>query len=327
MDAKEPAEKATPQNDPDYDLVRDSFRRMMVQGNQAQVATIRNEVQSLTRHYEQACRQAIGYGQQLSDHYGRIKNLQDATGEEYDENLRMICELPQVIGIRVEAPEGQRGLMLVVYLDNSYCIDNRTERKHMIGRQKVMINLEQRNISIYNLDFTIVGHGNERMQAPHIFPAGNMCMGTAGADFRKLLSFRDCFQIILLTLQFLESVNLDDAAGKYINHWPIIRNDGTITVFASVTCKPNFTRHEDDPAPIDPLAEGWNIKRGRLETARNYNLRPEDRLIAPLPEEMPEEDGRRTRRRQTADRDGGIPPVPPVPELEETFDEDDTYEE
>lgn len=299
-----------------FDHNRDDFRKMMIQGNQAQVATIRNEVQQLARDYENRLRQTIELGQQLADHYARIKMLQDATGEEYDDQLRMICELPQVIGVRVAKPQGQRGDSLVVFTDKTFCEDPRTGIRHLIGRHKIVINLEQRNISVFNLDFTIIGHGGERMQAPHVFAAGNLCMGTAASDFRKLLSFRDCFQLVLLTLQFLESVNVEDAAGKFIDCWPWIHQNEKIRCYGLVTCKHSFRREEGDPEALDPQAEGWQSDERRRDQFRNRTARDDERFF-PAPQ-----------RDEEAPPMDPPPPLPPEEDYDDGgYDEEDDYDD
>jgi hypothetical protein len=46
-------------------------------------------------------------------------------------------------------------------------------------------------------------------------------MGSAGEGFAKLIGSYRFFDAIMLTLNFLQTVNMDDVAGRKIVDWPV----------------------------------------------------------------------------------------------------------
>jgi hypothetical protein len=63
----------------------------------------------------------------------------------------------------------------------------------------------------------------EGMNAPHVWAAGNACLGNTEALFPKLTAKRDFASAVQVAVAFIEYVNVDDPAGKLIHHWPYAR--------------------------------------------------------------------------------------------------------
>jgi len=107
------------------------------------------------------------------------------------------------------------------------CTDPRTGATHDIGKFNIRIPT--------TADFHYVGdylkflnktrrvRGLERnMHAPHVFQSGEGCLGTAVTGLREAYNNSDLYMLLLLSIQFLESVFTDDDAGNYIDKWPVI---------------------------------------------------------------------------------------------------------
>jgi hypothetical protein len=130
---------------------------------------------------------------------------------------------PQVLDITFYENE-----VLEVYTDTLYCTDPRTNILHEIGRFKIVFDKRRigegddehpKEVLWYNQTQKIEGC-NSNMMAPHIFSSGTACIGNMMREFAGFLRNREYFVATLMAIKFVESVNVNDDAGKYINNWP-----------------------------------------------------------------------------------------------------------
>ena len=135
-------------------------------------------------------------------------------GQEFDKLLT-------VKGVRdVNISNG----IITVFTDILYCVDPRTDKRHEIGAFRIEIYTDGSNDGVhwYNLTRLVEGYKKE-MQAPHVFPDGKACLGSAQEVFPELIANYEFAAVAMLAIQFVESVNTDDSAGKHIDKWPIAR--------------------------------------------------------------------------------------------------------
>jgi hypothetical protein len=117
---------------------------------------------------------------------------------------------------------------LTVLTNTLYCIDPRSKREHEIGEFKIVVFLDgpkdssEDYIRFYNLTRRVDAH-SEGMHAPHIFSNGKACLGNVSKEFPKLIGRSEYSVIIFLAIQFIESVNVNDGAGKHVDKWPLSR--------------------------------------------------------------------------------------------------------
>lgn len=130
--------------------------------------------------------------------------------------LEKLKSLPKVVDVLVN------NRYINVFTKNLSCVDPRTGIAHNIGKFRIMIDTKIPQIRWFNLTRRIEAC-ESRMQAPHVFPDGHACMGSASKPFHELLKHKEYSTAILLGIQFVESVNVEDSAGKYIRNWPTSR--------------------------------------------------------------------------------------------------------
>ena len=61
------------------------------------------------------------------------------------------------------------------------------------------------------------------MNAPHVDPNGNACMGNTRDLFPALIQKREFASAVQLAIAFVEAVNVADNWGAYITNWPVAR--------------------------------------------------------------------------------------------------------
>ena len=113
---------------------------------------------------------------------------------------------------------------ITVFTDILHCVDPRTDKRHEIGAFRIEIYTDGSNDGVhwYNLTRLVDGYKKE-MHAPHVFPDGKACLGSAQEVFPELIANYEFAAVAMLAIQFVESVNTDDSAGEHINKWPIAK--------------------------------------------------------------------------------------------------------
>ena len=111
-----------------------------------------------------------------------------------------------------------------VFTDTLYCTDPRTDILHEIGEFRIEISFNGKEDCVrwFNLTRDINGNMPD-MQAPHVFKNGKACLGNAAEIFPELIANFEFAAVALVAIQFIESVNTDDSAGKHIDSWPIAK--------------------------------------------------------------------------------------------------------
>jgi hypothetical protein len=133
-------------------------------------------------------------------------------GQEFDRLL----ELASVIDVKVS--DG----VLTVTTDLIYCRNPITNIMLEIGAFDILIPTEGGEIRWFNRTRRVTGY-KEGMNAPHVFPEGNACLGNVKDLMPRLIAQRDFASVVQVAIAFVESVNVDDHAGKHIGNWPVAK--------------------------------------------------------------------------------------------------------
>jgi len=143
---------------------------------------------------------------------GNESRPQDLLGEEFDR----LMELASVVNVAVVPG------LLKVETSVLYCRDPRTNFLHEIGAFEIHIPTEEGEVLWFNRHRTIHAHSVD-MHAPHVFKDGRACLGNVKDLFPRLIARRDFSTAVQVAIAFIESVNVADSAGKFINLWPVVQ--------------------------------------------------------------------------------------------------------
>jgi len=130
-------------------------------------------------------------------------------GVEYDNLLRV----PKVSDVRVENGE------IRVFTEKLYARDGLSQW-HEIGAFQISLNPKERSPRWKNLTRTINGY-RPGQHAPHIWENGTACLGNTVTTFDTLFTAQQWAIAAAYAIEFVESVNLGDPAGKHIVSWPL----------------------------------------------------------------------------------------------------------
>lgn len=134
--------------------------------------------------------------------------------EAYETEYDKLISMEKVIGVDVTDNA------IEVFTKNLYCVDPRSKKLHDIGMFKITIPIGSGNLKWTNLTRRVSGH-DDGMHAPHIFSSGKACLGNAQEVLPELIANYQFSIIAMYAIQFVESVNVEDAAGKHIDNWPV----------------------------------------------------------------------------------------------------------
>lgn len=108
-----------------------------------------------------------------------------------------------------------------VFTDILYCVNPGSGKRHEIGAFRIEIypSGSHGGVRWFNLTRQVEGC-KENMQAPHIYDDGHACFGNIKEIVPELIANYEFAALAMVAIQFVESVNVDDGAGKYIYRWP-----------------------------------------------------------------------------------------------------------
>lgn len=134
---------------------------------------------------------------------------------EFDDLLRV----PKVVDVRVV------GTTIQVFTEIIYALDPLVNRYREIGAFRIDLDQGELSPRWFNLTRKVKGLA-EDMHAPHVFKAGNACLGNSAELFGQLFRERQWSMAALLAIEFVESVNVNDSAGRLIGNWPEVPAQG-----------------------------------------------------------------------------------------------------
>lgn len=123
-------------------------------------------------------------------------------------------------------------------IDEKYCVYNDLkyknrkkmefgkEYKFYLGKFDIEINLNNMNVKFFNLNNKRRSYWNKNCNAPHVDEDGIACLGDLSELMGYAISNNDLYLLIDLCIQYLQSVNLSDLAGKYVISWDLYIEDG-----------------------------------------------------------------------------------------------------
>lgn len=197
-------------------IQRDRYVKLCMKTRQQVVKRCHDENKRFIEEKERLAREVAKATRRIEQNRHLIAMSQCSVKEHekaFAEQFKKLNEMKNITAIMVE------GNTLVVQTDVLYCVDPRTGIEHEIGSFRIRIDCGQYNISMTNTTRRVSGH-DENMHAPHVFPRGNLCEGTLGEILPDLYGKYDYATIVMVAIQFVQSVNVDDPAGRYINRWP-----------------------------------------------------------------------------------------------------------
>ncbi len=145
----------------------------------------------------------------------QLENCRHGEADKYGQEFDKLLAVPKVRDVQVV--DG----VVKVFTDTLTCADPRTGKRHEIGafRIEIYTNGASNGVRWFNLTRRVDAYKYKQM-APHVWDDGSACLGNTAEVFPELIGNYEFAAAAMVAIQFVESVNTDDAAGKHINKWP-----------------------------------------------------------------------------------------------------------
>jgi len=112
------------------------------------------------------------------------------------------------------------GTLINLYTNDLFYVRSKDE-VYFIGKFVITVNVKEYRVSFKNQAITVDAY-NHGMQAPHVFSAGNACLGNLEAQLPEAIKNGSLDMVALLCVNFLTSVNTSDPAGAMYHYWPTV---------------------------------------------------------------------------------------------------------
>jgi len=188
--------------------------RKTLEGTREKISEGECEIEELQKRLVRKIREVNGARRKLE----QLQSCQGGELEKYGKEFDKLLEVPKVRDVQVVSG------VIKVFTDTLYCTDSRTKRIHEIGRFRIEIYTDGANNGVrwFNLTRKVYENGfNEKCNAPHVNGAGKACWGNTAEIFAELIANYEFAAVAMVAIQFVETVNVEDSAGKCIDRWPL----------------------------------------------------------------------------------------------------------
>jgi hypothetical protein len=218
---------------------KNELRTFMKNMLSAQFASSKQKVEQLTKDIEQMHNKIVSLIRDRTYNMCLFKAFEE---DEIDKKIGvMIRDLYQdknIIGLKIE------GNLFKVFTDTLYVTDPRTKWKYELGKFRLDLDCTVGHIRIFNLTRTVAAYSGQKMNAPHVFANNQMCAGNFVETTAELFGKHDYGNLASTLIIFLESVNVEDGAGRMVFRWPRVNADGTLTEYDKLSAEDKKILHE-----------------------------------------------------------------------------------
>lgn len=130
---------------------------------------------------------------------------------------------------------------LAFYTDTIYMPVNGA--RYLAGKYKILVNPNNSEVRFQNLTPENMrrSYWGEKCMHPHISDSGNACLGNASEILMQLIIQNEWSGLAMMLIAYLESVNLNDGAGRFYVNWDRVDADGKIVAKGINTNNPRET--------------------------------------------------------------------------------------
>ena len=202
-----------------HDIMKKYYVDICSERFENQVKEMEEEVEGGKDEIQEMQKDLIEKIREIQDLEKRLMHLGSDKKEfkkEIEVEFEKLLEVEKVLNVLTNA-DG----LVEIYTDTLYCTNPRTNKVHEIGKFKISIS-QADGLRWENLTRQVNAYEGGQM-APHIWKTGKACLGNMESVFPELLANYEYSILAQMAIQFVESVNVDDSAGKHIDKWPIAK--------------------------------------------------------------------------------------------------------
>jgi ribosomal protein L40E len=130
---------------------------------------------------------------------------------------------PKILNVRIENED-----VVTFETPQIFAYDQHGNR-YALNRYKVKMNFKNGSVRYFGLDPSLCKNGCWTQEDPHPHVnggSGEPCLGSIASTMAQLISDKEIYALSTIAINYLESVNTDDYAGKKVKNWECVDEDG-----------------------------------------------------------------------------------------------------
>lgn len=202
----------------------------------------------------------------IKDDTRRVNNIEDQIREyirelknRYDERIRLnnqiesakarldkvddklIKDLDNIIANKKVKDLYIRDNKFVVETNPIYAYHDKTGERYYIGNMRIEMQPSNTDVRFYG-DNPRRSHWTQADPHPHVDGHnGHACLGNVGSTIAELCSQMELYALTMICIDFLESVNTEDSAGRNIINWDKVDEEGKVIIAPEPEPEPEDT--------------------------------------------------------------------------------------
>lgn len=200
------------------------FKERMIKQKKEQIKEDREQV----KRYEESIHEYKRKIKHIYDNLIRLRN-QIEVDEKNIENVneKLIADLDLIVNHPKVSDLHIKDGKFIIYVPNVYAYDD-DDNRYYIGNCRIEINLEDADVRFFG-DNPRKSYWTSRDPHPHVNGNdGRACLGNVSSTIAELASRNEIYALTLVCIDFLESVNTQDTAGRNIRNWDMVDEEGNI---------------------------------------------------------------------------------------------------
>lgn len=147
--------------------------------------------------------------------------------KDYSSDVEAILSHPTVVDVEVDFVNGNKYVHIIT--DYIHIYDENGNKFHG-NKYKVRLDFDNMSVKFFGLDdnYNRESCWGEGCPHPHVSTEGVPCLGDAGSMLAMTMNEYELYASYIITLNFLQQVNVNDGAGEYIYNWDCIDEEGNI---------------------------------------------------------------------------------------------------
>lgn len=186
--------------------------------DQAKVNRLEGEIREYTQYIKNHHDTRIRLLNQIETAKAKL----DTVGDKLIKDLDNIVTHPKVKELFIK--DGK----FIVHTEPLYAYHDKTGDRYYIGNMRIEMNPQNTDMRFFG-DNPRTSHWTSRDPHPHVNGRnGEACLGNIASTIAELSAQMELYALALVGIDFLESVNTSDPAGKNIINWDKVDEDGDI---------------------------------------------------------------------------------------------------
>lgn len=174
--------------------------------------------------YKQEMVKYIRLGMKYQNELDKFNEFDGKIATKFISDLDLIQQLDKVQDVRVE-----NGVIHMFTSD--LIIHDQNGNRYFGGKYRVEFDPSSTNVKFYGGEGNEGRHGYWTHNDPHPHvngQSGNACLGNVDSTIAELSAQYEIYALANILIDFLESVNTDDSAGRKVTRWDRVDDDGNI---------------------------------------------------------------------------------------------------